>query len=235
MQPIIINNKSYFLCTDLFEHHKNDFNGCKGRDVIKKKKLKVEDYIYAYNSKVGWKVSTEDYAKAKVLVSVQWYQQSYESIELNNTLELSDNISSRLMSDSSSLSNHSISTTNKYPIAPEILDIEENEKFKDSNGRTLDITIRGERNHRHCYFRLKDIVEGFEMPNLQKIIQNENTSYELNIHYKFFTIVYGNNVSTISITNDSKNEIYLTYKGVLKVLFSSRSGNAESFQDWVIY
>jgi N-acetyl-gamma-glutamylphosphate reductase len=30
-------------------------------------------------------------------------------------------------------------------------------------------------------FRLKDIVECFEMPNLQKIIQNENTSYEFKI------------------------------------------------------
>ncbi len=26
MQAIIINNKSYYLCTDLFEYHKDDFN-----------------------------------------------------------------------------------------------------------------------------------------------------------------------------------------------------------------
>ena len=58
MQSIIINNKSYYLCTDIFENHKLDFNGYKGRDVIKKKKLKLEDYIYGYNIKSGsgWKI-----------------------------------------------------------------------------------------------------------------------------------------------------------------------------------
>jgi hypothetical protein len=64
MEPITINNISYYLCTDLFEHHKLDFTGCKGRDVIKKKKLKKEDYIYAYQSKTGWKVSNEDCKQA---------------------------------------------------------------------------------------------------------------------------------------------------------------------------
>jgi hypothetical protein len=236
MQQIDINNKSYYLCTDLFEYHKLDFNGCKGRDVIKKKKLKNEDYIYAFNSKSGWKVSNEDCKQAKVLVNMQWYQQKYGTIELNNTqepsdnnLNISNNLSTSSSSDNISVLFNSINTANTYPIAPEILEIDEHEKFKDSNGRTLDITIRGERNHKNCYFRLKDISRGFEMPNLCKVIQNEKTSYELNVHYKIFVIVCGNNVSI----EQNAEEVYLTYKGLLKVLFSSRSGNAELFQDWV--
>ena len=140
MQQIDINNKSYYLCTDLFEHHKLDFNGCKGRDIIKKKKLKNEDYIYAFNSKSGWKLSNEDCKQAKVLVSVQWYQQKYQSIELNNTQESSDNnlnISNNLSicssSDNPSVSNNSIVTTNTYPIAPEILEIDEHACRDDNN------------------------------------------------------------------------------------------------------
>ena len=167
-------------------------------------------------------MSNEDCKQAKVLVSVQWYQQKYGTIELNDTLKLSDNSSTSSSSDNTSISN-------TYPIAPEILEIDEHEKFKDSNGRTLNITIRGERNHKNCYFRLKDISRSFEMPNLCKVIQNEKTSYELNVHYKIFVIVYGNNVSI----EQNTEEVYLTYKGLLKVLFASRSGNAESFQDWV--
>ena len=134
MQPIVINNKSYYLCTDLFEHHKSDFNGYKGRDVIKKKKLKNEDYIYAFNSKLGWKISTEDCKQAKVLVSVQWYQHNYVSIELNNTQELSDdNTTTSSSSDNTSVSNNSIISTNTYPIAPDILDIEEHACRDDNN------------------------------------------------------------------------------------------------------
>ena len=92
-------------------------------------------------------MSNEDCKQAKVLVSVQWYQQKYGTIELNDTLKLSDNSSTSSSSDNTSISN-------TYPIAPEILEIDEHEKFKDSNGRTLNITIRGERNHKNCYFRL---------------------------------------------------------------------------------
>jgi hypothetical protein len=148
MEPITINNTSYYLCTDLFEHHKFDFNGFKGRDVIKKKKLKKEDYIYAYQSKTGWKVSNEDCKQAKVLINLNWYQQKYGSIELNNTQELSDNninitTTSSSSSDNNSVFNNSIIPVNTYPIAPDILDIEEHEKFKDANGRSIDITIRG--------------------------------------------------------------------------------------------
>ena len=229
MQPIIINNKSYFLCTDLFEHHKDDFNGCKGRDVIKKKKLKVEDYIYAYNTKSCWKVSNEDCKQAKVLICSLWYQQRYGSIELNNTQNQSDsNIINNLSSDNTSVLSHSIISTNKYPIAPDILDIEEHEKFKNSIGQTLDITIRGERNYKNCYFRVKDISKGFEMPRLQNIILSSETTYEINVHYIYFVMVSDKNL----VNDHNEKEMYLTYKGVLKVLFCSRSGNAESFQDW---
>ena len=63
------------------------------------------------------------------------------------------------------------------------------------------------------------------MPNLQKLILDERKTYELNIHYKIFTM---DCVANGDIDH-SKNEVYLTYKGVLKVLFCSRSGNAESF------
>jgi hypothetical protein len=226
MQQIDINNKSYYLCTDLFEYHKLDFNGCKGRDVIKKKKLKSEDYIYAFNSKSGWKVSNEDCKQAKVLVSVQWYQQKYGTVELNNTLILSDNSSiSSSSSDNISVSNYSINPINIYPIAPDILEIDEHEKFKDSNGRTLDITIRGERNYKNCYFRLKDISRGFEMPRLQDTVLDERNVYKFDIHYKNFVIVCPVNNGI----EQNANEVYLTYKGLLKVLFASRSGNAEAF------
>jgi hypothetical protein len=67
------------------------------------------------------------------------------------------------------------------------------------------------------------------MPRLQDTVLDERNVYELNIHYKHFVIVY----PVINGTEQNAKEVYLTYKGIIKVLFSSRSGNAESFQDWV--
>jgi len=212
IEIININSKSYYLCTDIFPSNPI-FSTCKGRDVIKKCKLKEADYIYAYSIKSGWKISNEDYSKAKVLINVEWYNQKIHSLN-----KLTSNISSELTS------NISI----EYPIAPDILDIDDDEKFKDSNGNAIDIVIRGSREYKNCYFRVKDVSKCFDMPRLQDIIIDHNTSYELNKHYRFFTIIMPNNIGIV----DSKNELYLTYTGILKVLFSSRSGNAESFQEW---
>jgi hypothetical protein len=243
MQTITINNNTYFLCTDLFDKYKQAFTGCKGRDVIKKKKLLDTDYIYAHNSKSGWKISTEDCKQAKVLISTKWKgfciveqttTSTINTIEQSNTSASSNNTneSNNSQLDDTNVLNNSITVVEEinYPIAPDILDIEENEKFKDANGRTLDITIRGEREYDKCYFRVKDISKGFEIPRLQDVILDANKTYEINIHYKNFVIVYPTNGG---IEQNAK-EVYLTYKGMLKVLFCSRSGNAESFQDWAV-
>jgi hypothetical protein len=230
MEPITIYNSSYYLCTDLFKNFKDAFTGCKGRDVIKKKKLLESDYIYAYETKSGWKLSSEDYSKAKILISTKW--KGFKSIELNNTLEPSNETSTSSSSsndtlDNTNVLNHSIVVVddkNKYPIAPDILDIEEDEKFKDANGQSIDITIRGEREYDKCYFRVIDVSRGFEMPNLDKNIKDIKSSFDIEIDYKFFT--------RNSESDESKNETYLTYNGMMKVLYGSHSKNARSFQDW---
>ena len=80
MQQIILNESAYYLCTDLFEHHKSDFIGCKGRDVIKKKKLKPENYIYASQTKGVWKLSDDTYLRAKILITCEWYNCTFGSI-----------------------------------------------------------------------------------------------------------------------------------------------------------
>ena len=111
---------------------------------------------------------------------------------------------------SSNLSNNLINEHQyKYPLAPEILDINDEEKFRDSNGALLNITIRGKRNSKECYFRVKDISKEFDMPRLQYILLDQNTTYIINKHYYYFTIILKDIVSI----DDSKNEVYLTYLG----------------------
>ena len=55
-----------------------------------------------------------------------------------------------------------IDINNLYDIAPapQILNLEDNEKFKDANGNILNIEVRGERNHKKCYFKVKDVKKG---------------------------------------------------------------------------
>lgn len=76
---------------------------------------------------------------------------------------------------------------------------------------------------------------GFELPNLNTTILHPETSYKFNIHYKYF--ICNNFCALKSKTNKKNNgitsEMFLTYKGILKVLFLSHSGRADKFVDWV--
>ena len=112
--------------------------------------------------------------------------------------------------------------------APNILQLTNEEMFKDTNGNCINIEVRGEREHNKCYFKVKDVSIGFNMPNLLTTLVAKNACYEMEIHYKYFTNKILFNVQK----NVSKKELYLTYNGMLKVLFTSRTGNAELFQNW---
>ena len=112
--------------------------------------------------------------------------------------------------------------------APNILQLTNEEMFKDTDGKCINIEVRGEREHNKCYFKVKDVSLGFDMPNLYITLINKDNGYSVGNHYKYFT----NKILINSEKNVSKKELYLTYNGMLKVLFTSRTGNAELFQNW---
>ena len=80
---------------------------------------------------------------------------------------------------------------------------------------------------------MEDISKGFDMENLHATLLHKDKGYDINIHYVYFSIVEKKvNGQNLNNTTTIQKKLYLTYKGVLKVLFCSRTGNAESFQDW---
>lgn len=116
----------------------------------------------------------------------------------------------------------------KSPELPPVLELHDNEKFIDEGGDIVEIECRGERKYNEVYFLAKDVSSAFSMPNLSSVITNKNRSGMIeNEHYTVFVRKGSNNDK--SRTN---KHIYLTYKGILKILFSSRSGNACKFVDW---
>jgi hypothetical protein len=202
----ILENEIVYEAEKLYEFDTVYFYGCSRiRTIIDRKKLNDEDYIFGYIKDNKWIKSTKTYQKAKLLIKEDWV--------LNNVPKLMNEI---------------IEINNNYEEAPEIFELDSNEKFKDEQGNIIEIEVRGERNYNKCYFKVKDISKGFEMPNLNTVILDKNTIYFKDIHYKNFIIKKINSVEHMT----SKKYLFLTYNGILKVLFSSRSGNAESFQSW---
>jgi hypothetical protein len=120
--------------------------------------------------------------------------------------------------------------------APQLIYLKEEEKFKDNNGNALDIETRGERKHNKIYFKVKDISEQFNIPNLYITIVSKTSGYETEIHYKYFTINSINNVYSKSSKKDIKviKEMYLTYEGLLRVLFTTRNNKTSNFINWTV-
>lgn len=114
-----------------------------------------------------------------------------------------------------------------YEMAPDKIILTKEEMFTDNNGNVLDIDVRGKREFDKCYFRVKDVMEGFEMNKLNRVLADDRNSYKENIDYKYF---YCKNVLKTQKIN--KKELYLTYTGLLRVLFVSRSGRADKFVKW---
>ena len=207
---IVLNNENLYLAEDIYNYDRLFFTGIyknKLRLIIEKKNLLDSDYIWGYKKTGNWIVSDEDYNKSKLLLREAWVVGNVpKMMVIVNT------------------------DSYKYQAAPEILELLDEEKFHDKDGNIIEIEVRGERNSNNCYFSVKDVSKGFEMPNLQITLLKEHTQYDSIIHYKYFIDVHKDNVF---IPTDRKTPpLFLTYNGILKVLFTSRTGNAEEFQSW---
>lgn len=208
--------KDFYLLDELKEYDPKFFYGCaqKGPEKIIEKKNILDFEVVKYTKKDGdynWSESTFNYKRSKLLVGLRW--------AADNIPKLCGKIGGY-----------------KYEDAPPLLELTEEECFKDKNGRKLDVEVRGERSEDKVVFKAKDIARIFEMDNLNIVIV-EKKSFVKGEDYHVYSI---NNRLTNgeSSTNGSKPCIFLTYNGLLKVVFESRSGIAKTFRSWatkVIY
>ena len=123
---------------------------------------------------------------------------------------------------------------NILPI-PDNIQLDYSEKFKDENNNIIDIEIRGKRKIDSIYFKLKDVSNVFNKFNKFNIttLLNKENGYSENIHYKYFN--YQKNGNSLTKKNKiPKIELYLTFEGILKVLFDYDNSNIKLFIKWSI-
>ena len=188
---IKINEFTGYLVNELYQYDDATFRGCsKSKNIITKFGLSTNDYLYAYYKNEEWTICDEKITRtAKLIIKDDCVRNIYKSKPV------------------------------EYESAPVLLELTDDEKFKDTIGKPFEIEVRGERQYENCYFKVQDLEKAFEMPNLSKTIICEGSTYEKNFHYKNFLC--------------SKNvNMFLTYAGVIKVINSSKSGNAKQFQNW---
>ncbi len=210
MELITINDKQYITGDSLFTNAPIYSKGCRSsRDIISKKQIEAKNYIYARYKDDKWTVTDGKSFKFDRILFIKSFIDKIPELKSN---EINEN------------------GINKAPL---IIQLKDEEKFTDNDGNIIEIETRGERAVDKIYFKVKDVADGFEMKNLSEILVKSNTSYEEVKDYKYFICENQKNVLKKSNKQTTtKKELFLTYEGILRVLFVSKCGRANTFIKW---
>jgi hypothetical protein len=116
--------------------------------------------------------------------------------------------------------------------APPILHLEAEEIWCDEDDSLYPIEIRGERSVNGIYFKAKDVSKVFGMENLLDIITKSTSPYKNREDYYFFIITKSNRIRNSK--NRNIKQLFMTYFGLVKMLFISRNQKTKQFQQWAI-
>jgi len=261
-KPFSITNspdgKKYYLAAAIALYNPLLFKGTSKtiRRIIERQKIPEEDYLFANQLKDSnvWNVCDQSCKKAKLLLSKTWVEkhwfnnvwagynggggESSENIvvpEVSQIIKPEEKKVGIVEKETENVveeepENIAVEENEIMEQAPPIFDLEDNEKFKDADGNIIEIETRGERDRKKIFFRLEDISKGFDMKNIREVLLQPHTGYKQNIHYKCLYVRKTDYINVKSYT--IKKSLYLTYKGLIRLLFVSRNKHADQFQEW---
>jgi hypothetical protein len=230
LPTITIEGVDYHNSKDMLTLNPGFFKGVitKPRQIIDRKKIPATDYLYATLEKgKGWNLSADNCKKAQLLISANW-------INANRFFGIGADSQVKPANATSATEATEAIEVMTAKDAPPIIHLSDAEKFHDADGNVIEIETRGERDRKNIYFRVKDVSIGFEMPRLNDTLTNkESIGYERGVHYTTFKRASRHTPNVCNPANKPcKTTLYLTYKGLLRVLFGSRNKHVDKFQDW---
>ena len=207
LTKITIDDIYYFLADDLFAHYPLFFKGCiNSRAIIKKKNISEDDYVFLkYNKTTDEYIISDGKSRKcdKLYLSKEYVESNI--LNLTNVDEVKY----------------------EYEYAPDILELKDEEKFRDNEGNIYEIETRGAREHDKIYFKVSDVEKCFGMDRLRGTLTDKrNDGYEENKHYAYF--IFNSDANSVKI----KRKLFLSYYGMLRVLFASRLNTVDNFINW---
>lgn len=214
---ITINKINYILADDIITTCPIWCKGVRnGRELVKKKTIERKNYIFARNTDDGWVENDGKSVKFdKILVKKAYIDKCEQYTNEKNDKNVVDE--------------------KGIEKAPPILQLDDDDKFKDDKGNPLEIETRGTRVHNNVFFKVNDVSLGFGLKNLYKVVIDDrhDHTYKKDIDYKYFNCLNSvRNENKTSNKNGTKKELFLTYVGMLRVLFVSRSICTDRFVKW---
>jgi hypothetical protein len=113
---------------------------------------------------------------------------------------------------------------------PPLIMLNSNEMFRNDHGDPMNIEVRGEKTMDGSYFKAYDIGKAFEYNAINEKIIDKKSNYVYGKHFVYFLSDQG---TSLVRKDDVKHKVlYLTYTGVLRILFRAQGLNAERFTTW---
>lgn len=250
--------QEYYNSKDLLAYKPEFYYGCtsKPRNIITKKNIPKDEYTYATFEKLTkkWNPTDESCKKAQLLISKQWVDKFYFKLESTEKRKIlvQELIQSQQFTtppppqrdyqkecDNDEFKNKKIGNEEEgeeegqqdqeIENALPLLHLDNSEKFHDADGNVIEIETRGERHEDKIYFKVNDVSVGFGLSNLDKTLMNKERGYTRNVDYK---VMFNRSEVINDYHTTIKKCLFLTYEGMLHVLFASRNKNATLFRKW---
>nr|QOI90535.1 hypothetical protein HWQ62_00404 [Pyramimonas orientalis virus] len=228
LSTFIHDKVKYVLLEDIKtkEINKTFFIGCKSvRKCVEKHNIPDDKVLYMKNDKIY----TKNYKSADVFVEEQYAKDNIMNKDaFKKKKEKEENDKKKTKEEVISKERNTRKEYNEKDImeAPAVVYLEEHEMFKDDNGDSLDIEMRGKKNEDKAYFKAIDIGKAFDIKDINHRILHTQSDHVYDTHYTFFILK-----DSVKYRAEQK-VLYLTYLGVLKVLFCARGNNAQKFNKW---
>lgn len=221
----ISNNHTYFLLEDIKKQELNVmyFVGCKTmKKCVIKQKIPSDKIVYMKNNKEY----TAGYKQADVYIEKEYVYENVLNIEEQQTRKKEDLIKTKENRVEENKRRKQFEE-NEIEDLPELVHLEDEEMFKNEDGVPMDIETRGVKTQEGIFFKASDIGKAFDYDRVSDIVVDVRRDYMYGINFKFFK-----NPNDPSNTGVVRKELYLTYDGVLKLLFCARGNKARRFRKW---
>lgn len=217
MSSFIYNGREVYDAKDLKENFPVFFHGCADntKSVVKKRSIPVDVILYAIKTSTGWNSSTPDIRRSSLLLDKKW-------VDKNMPKFLEEGITTP--------------SGKTYLSAPDILELSDDEKLRDDEGNIYEIEVRGERCVDKCYFRASNVEILLKMKHIAGTLQRsvsdgEYVSFERGKHYQTFIT---DTVSSSETPRYKNQALFLTYAGLVQLLFVRKHPIAEKFRKWAV-
>jgi len=206
----VSNNQTYYLLEDIKKSELNVmyFVGCRNsmKKCILKQKIPSDKIVYMKNNKEY----NAGYKNADVYVEQEYVHKHVLNVDEQQTKkrikkeEDQENKQRKEFEES------------KIDDLPELLHLDDEHKFQNDDGVPMDIETRGVKTYDGMFFKASDIGKAFDI--VPTTVLNVGSDYDYETDFRYF--------KKWNDPANSTKELYLTYEGVLKLLFRARGNKA---------